>query len=143
LNQLMASLLSSVHTKLAPLGDQALVRPAHGSGSACGGNISTRDDTTVGIEKATNPVFTKRRTRFIDLTAGEKLPRPPYVSHMAQVNLGGGRTLPSPRPPPRRDRETRHGRALVWASQLRRYGERRSARNPHQALAAPACICCD
>jgi hydroxyacylglutathione hydrolase len=90
-------LYDSVHNKLAPLGDQALVLPAHGSGSACGGNISTRDDTTVGIEKATNPVFKKSRTEFIDLKVGEKLPRPPYFSHMEQVNLGGGRTLPSPR----------------------------------------------
>lgn len=87
-------LYDSVHTKIAPLGDQALVLPAHGSGSACGGNISDRDDTTLGIEKDTNPVFKKARLEFIGLKVSEHLPRPPYFVHMEQVNLGGGRVLP-------------------------------------------------
>lgn len=87
-------LYDSVHTKIAPLGDQALVLPAHGSGSACGGNISDRDDTTLGIEKDTNPVFKKARLEFIGLKVSEHLPRPPYFVHMEQINLGGGRVLP-------------------------------------------------
>ena len=89
-------LYDSVHKKLAPLGDQALVLPAHGAGSACGGNISERDDTTLGIERATNPVFKKSRKEFIDKKLGEKLPRPPYFSHMEVVNLEAGRYLPAP-----------------------------------------------
>ena len=89
-------LYDSVHKKITPLGDQALILPAHGFGSACGGNISERDDTTLGIEKATNPVFKKSRKEFVDLKVKENLPRPPYFSHMEQVNLGGGRVLPSP-----------------------------------------------
>ena len=85
----------SVHQKIAPLGDQAFIFPAHGSGSACGGNISERDDTTLGIEKATNPVFKKSREAFMALKCSEKLPRPPYFTHMEQVNLVGGRALGS------------------------------------------------
>ncbi|MCB2447481.1 MBL fold metallo-hydrolase, partial [Listeria monocytogenes] len=46
-------LYDSVHQKLAPLGDQAILLPAHGAGSACGGNISERDESTLGIERAT------------------------------------------------------------------------------------------
>lgn len=87
-------LYDSVHARLAPLGPQALLLPAHGSGSACGGNISDRDDSTLGIEQATNPVFTRSRQQFIDLKVGEHLPRPPYFRHMEQVNLAGGRALP-------------------------------------------------
>lgn len=88
-------LYDSVHQKLAPLGDQALLLPAHGSGSACGGNISERDESTLGIERATNPVFKKSRAEFMAQKAGENLPRPPYFSHMEVVNLRAGRPVPS------------------------------------------------
>lgn len=86
-------LYDAIHKRIAPLGDQALVLPAHGSGSACGGNISDRDDTTLGIEKATNPAFKKSRREFVQLKVDEKLPRPPYFRHMEEVNLHGGRPL--------------------------------------------------
>lgn len=89
-------LYDSVHDKLVPLGNQALIFPAHGAGSACGGNISERDDTTLGLERATNPVFKKSREEFIDQKVAEKLPRPPYFSQMEVVNLRAGRPLASP-----------------------------------------------
>ena len=38
-----------LHARIFPLGDQALVLPAHGAGSACGGNVADRDHTTLGI----------------------------------------------------------------------------------------------
>ena len=89
-------LYDSIHAKIAPLGDQALLYPAHGSGSSCGANISDRDDSTVGIEKATNPVFEKSRSQFVDDKVAEKMARPPYFRHMEEVNLLPGRPLPSP-----------------------------------------------
>jgi hydroxyacylglutathione hydrolase len=88
-------LYDALHAKIAPLGDQALLYPAHGSGSACGGNIAERDESTLGIEKGTNPAFTKSREEFIRHKLSEKLPRPPYFRHMEKVNLEGGRPLPS------------------------------------------------
>ena len=89
-------LYDSVHAKIAPLGDQTLLYPAHGSGSACGGNISDRDDSTLGIEKGTNPVFKKSRSEFVEHKLSEKMARPPYFRHMEEVNLLPGRPLPSP-----------------------------------------------
>lgn len=86
-------LYDAIHRQIPPLGDQTLILPAHGAGSACGANISERDDTTLGIEKKTNPVFTQSRKEFIERKLREKLPRPPYFSHMEAVNLGGGRPL--------------------------------------------------
>ena len=86
----------SVHRKLAPLGDQALLFPAHGSGSACGGNISDRDDSTLGIEKATNAVFRLSRDDFMAHKVAEKMARPPYFTHMEEVNLLPGRPLAAP-----------------------------------------------
>lgn len=39
-------LYDMIHEKLLPLGDQAMLFPAHGSGSVCGGNIAERDEST-------------------------------------------------------------------------------------------------
>jgi glyoxylase-like metal-dependent hydrolase (beta-lactamase superfamily II) len=58
-------LYDSIYARIAPLGDQTLLCPAHGAGSACGGNISDRDDSTLGIEKGTNPVFKQSRSEFV------------------------------------------------------------------------------
>ncbi|PLW81384.1 hypothetical protein CWI75_16265 [Kineobactrum sediminis] len=87
-------LYDSVHDRIAPLGDQTLLYPAHGSGSACGGNISARDESTLGIEKGSNAVFIKSRNEFRDHKLAEKMGRPPYFRHMEKVNLLPGRPLP-------------------------------------------------
>ena len=89
-------LYDSIHRKIAPLGDQTLLYPAHGSGSACGGNISDRDDSTLGIEKGTNAVFKKSRQEFVEHKLAEKMARPPYFKHMEEVNLLPGRPLKAP-----------------------------------------------
>lgn len=89
-------LYDTVHRKLAPLGDHTLLFPAHGAGSACGGNISERDDSTLGIEKGTNPVFCKSRGDFAAHKLAEKIARPPYFEHMERVNLLPGRPLDWP-----------------------------------------------
>ncbi len=83
-------LFDSVHTQLAPLGDQAIVWPAHGAGSVCGGKIAERDESTLGLERAYNPVFRLTREAFIASKVEERLPRPPYFEHMERVNLEGG-----------------------------------------------------
>ena len=83
-------LYDAVHAKLLPLGDQTILWPAHGSGSVCGGNIAERDDSTLGLERAYNPVFTKTRAAFIEAKIRERIPRPPYFRHMEKVNLEGG-----------------------------------------------------
>ncbi len=89
-------LYDSIHRKIAPLGDQTLLFPAHGAGSACGGNISERDDSTLGIDKGTNPVFSKGRRDFVAQKLAEKMARPPYFLHMEEVNLLPGRPLKWP-----------------------------------------------
>ena len=80
----------AVHGKLLPLGDQAIVLPAHGAGSVCGGNIAERDHSTLGLERHYNPVFTQPRQQFIQAKVDERIPRPPYFRHMEQVNARGG-----------------------------------------------------
>lgn len=83
-------LFDAIHEKLAPLGDQALLWPAHGSGSVCGGNIAERDESTLGLERASNPVFTRTRAAFSEAKLRERIPRPPYFSLMEKLNLKGG-----------------------------------------------------
>ena len=85
------ALYNAIHEKIAPLGDQTIIFPAHGAGSACGGNISDRDDSTLGIEKETNLVFKLSREAFVEHKVAERIPRPPYFTHMEKVNLQGGR----------------------------------------------------
>ncbi|MDP2867564.1 rhodanese-like domain-containing protein [Methyloversatilis sp.] len=89
-------LYDAIHRKIEPLGEHVLLFPAHGAGSACGGNISERDDSTLGIEKATNPVFLKSRHDFVAHKLAEKMARPPYFVHMEDVNRLPGRPLKSP-----------------------------------------------
>jgi len=90
-------LYDGLHQKVLPLGDQALVFPAHGPGSVCGGNIAARELTTLGLERRLNPVFLLERAEFTRHKLRERLPRPPYFSHMEAVNLLGG--LPPAREP--------------------------------------------
>lgn len=86
-------LYDAVHAKIAPLGDQALILPAHGAGSVCGGNIADRDDSTLGLEKVSNPVFLLDREAFIRAKIEERTPRPPYFRHMEKVNARGGQPI--------------------------------------------------
>jgi hydroxyacylglutathione hydrolase len=86
-------LYDGIHTKILPLGDQTLLYPAHGAGSVCGGNIADRDESTLGLERCYNPVFTKSRAEFVRSKIEERIPRPPYFSVMEKLNLRGGAPL--------------------------------------------------
>jgi hydroxyacylglutathione hydrolase len=86
-------LFDAIRAKILPLGDQALLLPAHGAGTVCGGNVANRDHSTIGIERAGNPAFTLSREDFIQRRVLDRIPRPPYFRHMEEVNLEGGRPL--------------------------------------------------
>ncbi len=79
--------------KVFPLGDQALMFPAHGAGSVCGGNVAERDHTTLGIEQASNAAAVMTRDEFMRHKAHERIARPPYFTLMEKVNLEAGRPL--------------------------------------------------
>ncbi len=85
-----ASLLyDSLHEKLLPLGDGVIVYPAHGSGSACGGSMSDIVISTLGYERATNPMLGIGKNEFIERKKVENIPLPPYFQKMAELNLNG------------------------------------------------------
>ncbi|HSO19305.1 MAG TPA: MBL fold metallo-hydrolase, partial [Desulfosarcina sp.] len=87
----MAGLLyDSIFHKILPLGDQAILCPAHGAGSVCGQGMSEREFSTLGMEKLTNRMLrTKDKNEFIRLKTGEEHDMPPYFKQMEEINLRG------------------------------------------------------
>lgn len=93
-------LYESIHERLLPLGDGVILCPAHGKGSACGAAIADRPVSTLGFERAHSPLLSLERAAFIREIAVE-LDRPPYFTHMEDLNLAGPPLLcglPDPRP---------------------------------------------
>jgi len=83
------NLYDSLHGKLLTLGDGVVVLPAHGYGSVCGGTIGEREISTIGAERAMNPMLKLTRDEFVTRKVGEKHETPPYFSVMERYNLGG------------------------------------------------------
>ncbi len=86
---LSSQLYDSLYRKLLPLGDHVIVYPAHGTGSACGGEVAGLPVSTIGYERVTNPMLNLSKEEFIEIKMQEKLPLPPYFARMADNNLKG------------------------------------------------------
>jgi hydroxyacylglutathione hydrolase len=92
-------LYESITNKLLPLGDSIIVYPSHGAGSVCGGKISQREISTIGIEKKTNQMLKLNKEEFIKQKTVERHQTPPYFKQMEEFNLNGPPILgviPSP-----------------------------------------------
>jgi hydroxyacylglutathione hydrolase len=87
--RLAESLYDSIFNKILPLGDGVILCPAHGAGSICGGAISDREWSTLGLERLHNPTLRKTREEFIRFKVAEHLERPPYFREMEKYNLEG------------------------------------------------------
>jgi len=95
------NLYNSIFDKLLPLGDGVMLCPAHGAGSVCGGAISQREESTLGLERILNPILQKNKEEFIEFKVSEHHETPPYFHKMEQYNLKGPPLLghlPSPDP---------------------------------------------
>lgn len=86
-------LYNSIHNKILPLGDQAILCPAHGAGSVCGADIKEQELTTIGYEKKTNVHLSCSKDDFIEFKINEKLYTPPYFKKMEELNLTGPKLL--------------------------------------------------
>ena len=74
-------------TELLP--DSAQVFPTHGFGSFCSATQSQASSSTIGQEKATNPVLTQDEQTYVrELLAGLS-DYPAYYAHMAPANAAG------------------------------------------------------
>jgi hydroxyacylglutathione hydrolase len=93
--------------KLEALGDQAILYPAHGAGSVCGGAMADRDVSTIGHERVHNPrLRIADRDAFIEAKLAEHHDQPPYFRFMERLNLSGAPALRPPlQPPPLRQED--------------------------------------
>lgn len=80
---------SLFHTLLA-LDDDVQVHPGHGAGSLCGAGIGAETFSTIGRERASNPLLAHRdREQFIASVLGDLPETPPYFARMKRVNAEG------------------------------------------------------
>jgi len=96
-------LYDSIYDKILPIGDQAILYPAHGAGSVCGDGMADREFSTIGIERLYNPALQKKnREDFIQMKVNEQHDQPPYFHQMEQYNQKGSAPsighLPLPKP---------------------------------------------
>jgi len=88
--EMAAKIYDSIVQKILTLGDGVILCPAHGAGSVCGGEIADHPFTTVGYEKATNPLIRMGRDAFVSRRETESPYFPPYFRTMERVNRGEG-----------------------------------------------------
>ncbi len=86
----VAGMLYDSLQKLVGLGDQALIYPAHGSGSVCGSGMADREFSSLGFERRNNPMLRiDDQETFIDQKVAEQHEQPPYFRLMEELNLSG------------------------------------------------------
>lgn len=88
------------------LPDSTAVLPTHGFGSFCSsGSSSDVDDSTMGDERRTNPVFTQAEEEWVAETLAGLDVYPAYYVHMQPLNSSGP-GAPDLTPPTTADKET-------------------------------------
>jgi hydroxyacylglutathione hydrolase len=126
--RLAANLYHSIFGKILPLGDGVILSPAHGAGSVCGVHIADRDESTLGIEKAQNPLLQFRsKDDFVRHKVAERPERPHYFRKMEVYNLEGPPLLgclplPAPLTPIEFREEMERGGAVVDTSNPAAFG---------------------
>ena len=102
---LAGDLFTSLFDILLALDDEVEVHPGHGAGSLCGAGIGKAPHSTIGRERAANPLLQLReRGAFIAAVLGDLPDTPPYFPRMKKVNrhgppllgLANGVTPPAP-----------------------------------------------
>ncbi len=89
--QLAAMLYDSLRNKIMPLGDDIIVYPAHGAGSACGKNMSKETTDTLGHQKATNYALRANmlKEEFVKEVTTGLMPPPAYFPLNVMLNKQG------------------------------------------------------
>lgn len=90
MDDLAGMMYDSLQRKIVPLPEDVIVYPGHGPGSACGKNLGSNTESTVGEEKHTNYALqAKSREEFIKaVTEGLDAP-PQYFPINAKINKEG------------------------------------------------------
>ncbi|MFA5253987.1 MAG: rhodanese-like domain-containing protein, partial [Methanoregula sp.] len=99
--EMAATIHDSIFKKILPLGKGAILCPAHGAGSVCGGDIADLPISTIGFEERTNPQLLITKEEFVAKRITESPYQPPYFRQMERLNRDGPAllgTVPAPRP---------------------------------------------
>ncbi len=97
-NALVHRQYGSAHRLADELPDHTHLYPTHGFGSFCSATQSTATASTIGIEKASNPVLTQDEQRYVaDLLAGLDA-FPAYYAQMGPANTAGARAIDLTKP---------------------------------------------
>ena len=86
-------LYQSLHGSIASLPDGVQVYPGHGAGSLCGSGMSERSESTLGYERATDPLFKLNKEDFVREILASVPPMPSYYPRMKELNAQGASTL--------------------------------------------------
>jgi glyoxylase-like metal-dependent hydrolase (beta-lactamase superfamily II)/rhodanese-related sulfurtransferase len=88
--ELAGALYDSLMNKIMPLGDEVIVYPAHGAGSACGKNMMKETVDTLGNQKRVNYALNQpSKEAFIAAVTDGLLPPPPYFGMNVALNKKG------------------------------------------------------
>jgi glyoxylase-like metal-dependent hydrolase (beta-lactamase superfamily II)/rhodanese-related sulfurtransferase len=94
MQDLAGILYESLQKKIIPLGDNVIVYPAHGPGSACGKNLGPNTYSTIGEEKQNNYALkAKDKKEFINAVTDGLVAPPNYFPINAQINKEGYESL--------------------------------------------------
>ncbi|GAC1600014.1 MAG: MBL fold metallo-hydrolase [Acidimicrobiales bacterium] len=97
---LARSLWRSLHERVLSLPDDLPVYPTHGAGSFCSAPAGSERATTIGREKATNPLLgAPDEDAFVKLLLAGLGTYPPYFLRLREVNRRGPILYGTPQPP--------------------------------------------
>lgn len=98
-DDLARQLWRSLHERILSLPDDLAVYPTHGAGSFCSAPAGSERTTTIGREKAANPLLAARdEDAFVKLLLGGLGSYPDYFGRLREVNRRGPAVY-GPRPP--------------------------------------------
>lgn len=80
---------ASVRRLVALLPDDTVVYPTHGAGSFCAAPPNSERTTTIGREKASNPLLAASADDFVTQLLAAQGSYPPYFRRLAEVNRRG------------------------------------------------------
>lgn len=89
LGEMTGLLYDTLFNTLLPLGDEVILCPAHGAGSACGTSIAERTWTTIGLERRHNSQLQHTDREAFVANVGKMLEYPAYFEMMEVLNLEG------------------------------------------------------
>ena len=88
--ELAKQMYHSLREKLMPLADDVLVYPAHGAGSLCGKALSGANSSSIGAEKAGNPMLRPlSEAEFVQELLADQPFIPKYFGYDVALNKAG------------------------------------------------------